>query len=213
MPASNWTAQVVNHARPRLPLLPRAVRRRPGPSPLVWASARGDRQVTSDAYAFNPTFSIDDKKLYYLVRTSLGGGIAYGALWVLDLESDQRQRLLPDFQMEHFTVARDGNHVVCRPARAARSVGRERRPQEPLVFEILGRAKQVAPKAPPANLISRPVTNFRFNQSLADLLQNVEMLGRPTRVAASESSSVGPPIVVPALTVRGFFLSSVSDAI
>jgi eukaryotic-like serine/threonine-protein kinase len=74
--------------------------------------ARGDRQVTSDAYAFNPTFSIDDKKLYYLVRTSLGDGIAYGALWVLDLESDQRQRLLPDFQMEHFTVARDGNHVV-----------------------------------------------------------------------------------------------------
>jgi predicted Zn-dependent protease len=61
--------------------------------------------------------------------------------------------------------------------------------------------------------ISRPVTNFRFNQSLADLLQNVEMLGRPTRVAASENSSVGPPVVVPALTVRGFFLSSVSDAI
>jgi predicted Zn-dependent protease len=61
--------------------------------------------------------------------------------------------------------------------------------------------------------ITRPVTNFRFNQSLADVLQNVEMLGRPTRVAASENSSVGPPIVVPALTVRGFFLSSVSDAI
>jgi predicted Zn-dependent protease len=61
--------------------------------------------------------------------------------------------------------------------------------------------------------ISRPVTNFRFNQSLVDLLQNIEMLGRPTRVAASENSSVGPPIVVPALTVRGFFLSSISDAI
>jgi predicted Zn-dependent protease len=61
--------------------------------------------------------------------------------------------------------------------------------------------------------VTRPVTNFRFNQSLAELLQNVEMLGRPTRVAASENSSVGPPIVVPALTVRGFFLSSVSDAI
>ena len=53
--------------------------------------------------------------------------------------------------------------------------------------------------------ISRPVTNFRFNQSLAELLQNVEMLGRPTRVAASENSSVGLGVVVPALTVRGFF--------
>ena len=61
--------------------------------------------------------------------------------------------------------------------------------------------------------IARPVTNFRFNQSLTELLANVEMLGRPIRVSADESSSVGVPIVVPALTVRGFFLSSVSDAI
>src|SRR5262249_7564605 len=61
--------------------------------------------------------------------------------------------------------------------------------------------------------ISRPVTNFRFNQSLADLLKNVELMGRPTRVCASESSSVGPPIVVPALKVKAFNLSSVSDAI
>lgn len=61
--------------------------------------------------------------------------------------------------------------------------------------------------------ISRPVTNFRFNQSLADLLKNVEMLGQPTRVCASENSSAGPPIVVPALKVRAFNLASVSDAI
>jgi predicted Zn-dependent protease len=61
--------------------------------------------------------------------------------------------------------------------------------------------------------ITRPVTNFRFNQSLGSLLQNVEMLGRPIRVAASESSSVAAPIVVPAMKVRGFNLASVSDAI
>jgi len=61
--------------------------------------------------------------------------------------------------------------------------------------------------------ISRPVTNFRFNQSLVDLLKNVDMLGVPTRVCASESSSVGTPIVVPPLKVRAFNLSSVSDAI
>jgi predicted Zn-dependent protease len=61
--------------------------------------------------------------------------------------------------------------------------------------------------------ISRPVTNFRFNQSLAELLKNVEMLGQPTRVCASENSSAGPPIVVPALKVRAFNLASVSDAI
>ena len=61
--------------------------------------------------------------------------------------------------------------------------------------------------------ISRPVTNFRFNQSIVSLLQNVEMLGRPTRVAASENSSVSAPIVVPALKVRGFNLASVSDTL
>jgi len=61
--------------------------------------------------------------------------------------------------------------------------------------------------------ISRPVTNFRFNQSLAELLKNVDLLGQPTRVCASENSSAGPPIVVPALKVRAFNLASVSDAI
>ena len=61
--------------------------------------------------------------------------------------------------------------------------------------------------------ITRPVTNFRFNQSMVSLLQNVEMLGRPIRVAASENSSVSTPIVVPAMKVRGFNLASVSDAI
>ena len=61
--------------------------------------------------------------------------------------------------------------------------------------------------------ISRPVTNFRFNQSLSEMLANVQMLGTPTRVCASEASTVGPPIVVPALKVKDFLLSSVSDAI
>jgi predicted Zn-dependent protease len=61
--------------------------------------------------------------------------------------------------------------------------------------------------------IARPVTNFRFNQSLSELLANVEMLGRPTRVAADESSSTGSPVIVPAMKVKNFMLASVSDAI
>jgi predicted Zn-dependent protease len=57
------------------------------------------------------------------------------------------------------------------------------------------------------------VNNFRFNQSLVELLQNVDMLGEPVRVAAGENSSVGAPIIVPPLKVRNFNLASVSDAI
>jgi predicted Zn-dependent protease len=61
--------------------------------------------------------------------------------------------------------------------------------------------------------IARPVTNFRFNQSLTELLANIETLGRPARVAADESGGVGTPIVVPPLKVSNFTLASVSDAV
>jgi predicted Zn-dependent protease len=61
--------------------------------------------------------------------------------------------------------------------------------------------------------ITRPVTNFRFNQSLAELLAGVEMLGKPTRVAADESGASGTPVIVPALKIKEFNLASVSDAI
>ncbi len=61
--------------------------------------------------------------------------------------------------------------------------------------------------------IARPVKNFRFNQSIAEMLKNVEMIGPATRVAAGEDSSTGMPIVVPTLKVREFGLASVSDAI
>jgi predicted Zn-dependent protease len=61
--------------------------------------------------------------------------------------------------------------------------------------------------------ITRPVNNFRFNQSIAELLQNVEMIGTTVRAAATEGGGVGRPIVVPSLKVKDFSLSSVSDAI
>lgn len=80
----------------------------------LWVhDSRGDRQVTSDAYAFQPSFSADGKKLYYLVRVGTGGvHQIIGNLWVMDLESGVRQRLLPDYVMEHYTVSQDGQRVV-----------------------------------------------------------------------------------------------------
>lgn len=61
--------------------------------------------------------------------------------------------------------------------------------------------------------ITRPVNNFRFNQSLAEMMSRIDSLGPATRVAASENSSIGTPIVTPAAVVREFELSSRSDAI
>ncbi|MBZ5632105.1 MAG: protein kinase [Acidobacteriia bacterium] len=79
----------------------------------IWVhDSRGDRQVTSESYSLLPTFSADGTKLYYIART--GGGLlaAYGGLWLLDVESGQRQRLLPEFQMWQYSISRDGKRVV-----------------------------------------------------------------------------------------------------
>jgi dipeptidyl aminopeptidase/acylaminoacyl peptidase len=79
----------------------------------VWVhDSRGDRQITSEGYAFLPSVSPDGKKLYYLVRAGGARNFVTGGLWVADLESGQRQRLLPDFQMQHYTISADGQRVV-----------------------------------------------------------------------------------------------------
>jgi Tol biopolymer transport system component len=73
---------------------------------------RGDRQITSEGFALFPSFSPDGKKLYYLRRAGEATSITSGELWVADLESGQRQRLLPDFLMRHYTLSADGRRVV-----------------------------------------------------------------------------------------------------
>jgi hypothetical protein len=57
------------------------------------------------------------------------------------------------------------------------------------------------------------VKNMRWNESPIFLLNNLEMLGRPERVNASESLSAGAPIVVPPIKARDFNFTSASDAV
>jgi serine/threonine protein kinase/Tol biopolymer transport system component len=73
---------------------------------------RGDRQVTSEGYTSLPTFSSDGKKLYYLARAGGEAGILRGGLWTMDLDSGDRNRLLPDYLMEHYGISSDGQRVV-----------------------------------------------------------------------------------------------------
>jgi predicted Zn-dependent protease len=61
--------------------------------------------------------------------------------------------------------------------------------------------------------IVRAVKNLRFNESPIFMLNNLEALGRPVRVSASEGGGPGAAIVVPPIRVRDFNFSSVSDAI
>jgi hypothetical protein len=49
---------------------------------------------------------------YYLVRVGGTRNLITGALWAVDLQTGQRRRLLPDFQMIHFSISPDGQRVV-----------------------------------------------------------------------------------------------------
>jgi predicted Zn-dependent protease len=61
--------------------------------------------------------------------------------------------------------------------------------------------------------VTRAVKNLRFNESPIFMLNNVEAMGRPERVSASESGGVGQGVVVPPLKVRDFTFTSLSDAV
>ncbi len=73
---------------------------------------RGDRQVTSEGFAFLPSFSADGKTLFYLVRSRASRRFVSGELWASNLETGRSQRLLSDFLMEHYNVSTDGKNVV-----------------------------------------------------------------------------------------------------
>ena len=61
--------------------------------------------------------------------------------------------------------------------------------------------------------ISKAVKNLRFNESPVFMLNNLEKMGRPERVSASESGGAGTAIVVPPIKIRDFNFTSLSDAI
>jgi len=61
--------------------------------------------------------------------------------------------------------------------------------------------------------VAYPVKNLRWNESPVFMLSNIEMMGAPVRVSPSESSEIAPAVVVPALKVRDFTFTSVSDAV
>jgi predicted Zn-dependent protease len=61
--------------------------------------------------------------------------------------------------------------------------------------------------------ITRPVKNLRFNDSPVFMLNNLEAMGVPERVSASEGGDPGQAIMVPPIKVRDFNFTSLSDAV
>lgn len=58
--------------------------------------------------------------------------------------------------------------------------------------------------------ITKAIRNFRFNESPLFMLNNLEVLGRPERLAGTEA---GGDIVMPAIKVRDFNFTSLSEAV
>jgi len=79
----------------------------------LWVhDSRGERQITSQGFAYLPSFSADGKTLYYLLRSRPNRRFVSGELWAANLETGQQERLLPDFLIEHYTVSLDGQRIV-----------------------------------------------------------------------------------------------------
>jgi predicted Zn-dependent protease len=61
--------------------------------------------------------------------------------------------------------------------------------------------------------VTRAVKNLRWNESPIFMLNNVDAMGVPVRVSASESGGPGQAVVMPPLKVRDFTFTSLSDAV
>lgn len=61
--------------------------------------------------------------------------------------------------------------------------------------------------------VTRPIKNFRFNESPIFFLNNLEAMGPSIRINASENLGAGGAVYMPAIKVRDFTFSSLSDAV
>ena len=75
--------------------------------------ARGERQLSSEGMAAVPQFSPDGKEVYYIVNQSVPGvDFIAGELRVVNLETGQVRRVLPDIAATGFSISPDGKRVA-----------------------------------------------------------------------------------------------------
>jgi len=61
--------------------------------------------------------------------------------------------------------------------------------------------------------IKHPIKNFRLNESPVIMLNNLETLGKPMRVASGGGPGGGGSSLIPAMKIRDFTFTSLSDAV
>ncbi|HEX8138614.1 MAG TPA: TldD/PmbA family protein [Pyrinomonadaceae bacterium] len=57
------------------------------------------------------------------------------------------------------------------------------------------------------------IKNFRYNETPVKMLNNIEMMSAPVRITGSERVGEGLPVIAPALKIRDFSFTSLSDAV
>jgi serine/threonine protein kinase/Tol biopolymer transport system component len=72
--------------------------------------AAGDRPISSEGFAFDPTLSPDGKRLYYLLRQSSASSAS--ELCVVDLASGKTDRVLPGSPMIDYDISRDETELA-----------------------------------------------------------------------------------------------------
>ena len=76
----------------------------------VWVhDARGDRQISSQGSAGDPSFSADGRLLYYLMETGQRPSLE---LWKTDLSTGQSEPMLPGYPMQQYSISRDGKWIA-----------------------------------------------------------------------------------------------------
>jgi serine/threonine protein kinase len=77
----------------------------------VWLhDPRGERLLSAEGFAFDPTLSADGARVYYLLRRTGTGGTV--ELTMVDIASGRTDRLLPDFSVLDYDISRDERQVV-----------------------------------------------------------------------------------------------------
>jgi serine/threonine protein kinase len=79
----------------------------------VWVhDQQGDRQISSEGYAFKSRLSPDGSTLFYLVARSSAESDRGGELWASDLRSRRATRAVPGIAIIEYSLSPDGEHVV-----------------------------------------------------------------------------------------------------
>lgn len=82
-------------------------------STLKVHDGRGEREISSEGFAFAASFSPDNHSLYYLVRYRRdSANFPGGKLMVADLSSDRSEVVLPEMTVSGYDISHDGRKAV-----------------------------------------------------------------------------------------------------